>query len=176
MNVGVSLHVEGTSDVEMRENIEGVLHVIRTRKANGSLFERLIVGKLEDDGILEAKYYPPTFFILSEQTIGDRRTDSRESRSNQPFSFRFKGRPKALSHEQAGHLISVKASVKSWHNGYGGYLERPRIVSVGEYVECPHHDDPYRGQISGSSRIYCDSWLKELTPTMVNGIHEESNK
>ncbi len=153
----------------MRETIEGVLHVIRTRKQRqgADVFEKLIVAALEDAGTIQAEFYPPTYFILTSQTVGERRADeadSRNWRNDEPFQFRFKGQPNAFSHELAGHEVSVRATVDRWPNGLGGYLHCPRVLTVGEYVKCHHHNDPYRGQKSGSSRIYCNSWLRELEP------------
>jgi len=148
----------------MRETIEGVLHVIRTpkeRRGAGPL-ERLVTYALEDEGIIQPEYYPPTYYVLSPQTVGERRTDNREWRNGEPFQFRFRGQPKALAHDLAGHTVTIRATVEPWHNELGGHLNRPRIVTIGEYVECPYHDDPYRSQESGSARIYCDSWLREM--------------
>ncbi len=139
-----------------RETITGVLHVILTPKRhNEGLLDALMRRVLEDAGELEPECYPPTYFIFSDQTIGDRRTDKAKWRDDQPFHFRFRGRPKALSPDLRGHEIIVKASVESFHNGFGGYLDRPQVVEVGAYVECPHHDDPYDEPKRGSARVFC---------------------
>ena len=147
-----------------RETIIGVLHVILTLKRhNEGLLDTLMRRVLEDAGQLEPDYYPPTYFILSDQTIGDRRTDKAKWRNNEPFQFRFRGRPKALSPELRGHEIIVKASVESSHNGFGGYLDRPQVIDVGAYVECPHHDDPYDEPERGSARVFCKKRLDAFT-------------
>ena len=146
----------GMGGIVSREVINGVLHVILTPKRHDEgVLDALFRHSLEEAGIMAIDYYPPTYFILSEQTIGERRADDREWRQNNPFQFQFRGRPKALSPELRGHKITVKATVEAFFNGLGGYLNRPEIVEVGEYVECPHHDDSYNERIAGSSRVFC---------------------
>ena len=143
-----------------RETITGVLHVILTPKRhNDGLLGGLVRLSLEDAGVIEIDYYPPTYFILSDQTIGDRRTDEAKWRNNQSFQFQFRGRPKALSPELRGHEITVRTAVESFHNGLGGYLDRPQVIDVGAYVECPHHDDPYDEPERGSARVFCKKRL-----------------
>ena len=127
--------------------IDGVLHVILTpkRRYGLNIVERLIVGALEESGHITVDYHPPTYFILTE-----RRTDR-----GYWYQYRFKGRPRALAPTLAGHQITVRANTEPFHNGLGAYLDRPRVVSVGAFVECPYHDDPYDAPTQGSARVFC---------------------
>lgn len=139
-----------------RETITGVLHVIQTRKRRGSLLEDLILRELEQAGRIDTEYYPPTYFLLTEQTVRDRLpSDAQGWGLDDHYQFRFKGRPKALSPDLKGHRITVRATVEPFHNHLGGYLARPQVMNVGDYVECPFHDDPYDEPSSGSSRVFC---------------------
>lgn len=143
----------------MRETITGVLHVIHDRKPpKGGLLEQHIVGIMQDAGVVPIEYFPPRYFIWSEQTIGQRRAADaphQNWRKDEPYQFQFKGRPKQFSPDLRGHLVTVRATVEPFQNNLGGYLHRPEVLEVGEYVECPHHVDPYDDPIPGSGRIFC---------------------
>lgn len=147
-----------------REVISGVLHVIHQRKSpKGGLLAQYIIGVMQDAGQVPIDYWPPRYFILSEQTIGQRRPADAEHqnwRKDAPYQFQFKGRPKQLSPELRGHTITVKATIEPWRNNLGGDLLRPEILNIGEYVECPHHSDPYDDPKQGTSRIFCKSQKK----------------
>lgn len=144
----------------MREPIEGVLHVIHNRKPpKGGLLAQYIVGVMQDAGQVPIEYWPPIYFVLTDQTVADRRPATASQpfawRSDEPYQFRFKGRPKQLSPELRGHLVTVKATVEPFHNSLGGYLARPEILSLGHYVECPYHEDSYDEPKPGTGRIFC---------------------
>lgn len=144
----------------MRETITGVLHVILTpkRPRGESVLEMLLRASLEDRGLIEPKYYPPTYFINGPQTRADRLPNDGphpEWRVDDPYQFRFKGRPKALSPGLRGHEITIIATVEPFHNHLGGYLIRPQITNIGGYVHCPFHNDPYDENVQGSARRYC---------------------
>lgn len=124
-----------------RETVDGVLHVIQVRKRYEGLFTDYVASLLEEAGRVKTRYYSPDYYIKAGSRPG--------------FQYRFRGRPKALSPDLKGHRVVIRTGVEPWSNGLGGYLVRPEVVEVGEYVECPYHDDPYDDPKHGSDRIYC---------------------
>jgi hypothetical protein len=120
--------------------------------------EEVLIAALERDRLIEAEYYPPIYFIFNEQTRADRLPPDGPNqywRVEDPYQFRFRGRPKAFSPDLRGHLVTVRATVVPYHNHLGGYLDRPQVIEVDEYVECPYHDDPYDEPSPRSARVYC---------------------
>lgn len=148
-----------------RETFTGVLHVIHPRKDRrsgsgiGALVSELVNRDAENRGLLPVRYWPPTYYVRGPATVGAREPGSVAAQrwGGEPYQLRFRGRPKALRPDLRGHTIEVVATVVPFGNGLGGYLDRPRVVRVGEPVECPYHDDPFDPDdiVPGSARVYC---------------------
>ena len=134
--------------MNVRTTITGVLHVIVTKKHHGNPFVNYLADAIVGDNWEDHDYYAPTYYLHDERMgpLGS-------------FHYRFRGRPNALKPELRGHLVKVTATLETFSNRFGAYLNRPYMIQVGEYVECPYHDDPYQVSIEqGSARIYCMNW------------------
>ena len=105
----------------MRETITGTLCSYRIPKSYGGLLADLLAAALEEDGLLEGRYYPPTYWIETER---------RDYTGHRAYMYRFRGQPKAFNYDMAGATVTVTAQLDDWQNGIGTHLVRPRVVSI----------------------------------------------